>query len=147
MKVTGRVVSGSRLGRELGYPTANIAVGADCEAADGVYAAWVEIDGRRHGAMVNLGVKPTFSGARDVSGESAGVGEGGVSGEGDRGVGGADRILEIHVMDFDGDLYGRELTVELSEYIRPERRFPSPSALRHQITQDEKTIKNILRCI
>jgi riboflavin kinase/FMN adenylyltransferase len=129
MKVSGCVVAGSRLGRELGYPTANIAVGADFEAADGVYAAWVEIDGRRRGAMVNLGVKPTFSGG--------GAGHGG----------GGERVLEIHVFDFEGDLYGRELTVELLDFIRPERRFATAEDLRGQIAQDEKTIKNILKCI
>jgi riboflavin kinase/FMN adenylyltransferase len=119
MKITGRVVSGSRLGRTLGYPTANLAVGPDVEAPDGVYAAWVWLGEKRYGAMANLGVKPTFS-------------EGG------------DRFLELHLLDFDGDLYGQTLTVELHGFIRPEKKFPTPAALRTQIAKDEKQIRNTL---
>ncbi len=123
MKIRGTVVKGDGRGRALGYPTANIVVGTDFDAADGVYAALVEIEGeRRYGAMANLGVKPTFSG-------------------------GGKRILELHLFDFNGDLYGRELTAELRDFIRPEQRFASPEALRTQIAKDEETIKNILKCI
>ncbi len=123
IRITGRVIEGSKVGRELGYPTANIAVPASLAAADGVYAATVELDGQRWGAMANLGVKPTFS-----NGEVA-------------------RVLELHLFDFEGDLYGRELTAELREFIRPERRFPTPEALRVQISEDETIVKNILKCI
>ncbi len=124
MKIRGTVVEGDGRGRTLGYPTANVAVDADADAADGVYAALVEIEGgnRRYGAMANLGVKPTFSG-------------------------GGKRILELHLFDFNGDLYGRELTAELRDFIRPEQRFPTPEALRTQIAKDEEIIKNILKCI
>jgi riboflavin kinase/FMN adenylyltransferase len=121
MKITGRVVRGERLGRTLGYPTANIAVDGGLAAANGVYAARVEVDGRRYGAMANLGVKPTFS---EV--------EGG-------------RVLELHLFDFTGDIYGRELTAELIEFIRTEKKFPTPAALRSQIAIDQTKIKKILR--
>ena len=121
MIIRGRVVEGSKVGRVLGYPTANIAVDAGLDSADGVYAAWVSVDGRQYGAMANLGVKPTFS------------------------DGGA-RVLELHLFDFEGDLYGADLTVELIRFIRPERRFPTPEALRFQIAEDEKQIKNLLKC-
>ncbi len=121
MKIHGTVVKGDGRGRTLGYPTANVAVDAGLDAADGVYAALVEIEGSegRYGAMANLGVKPTFS-AGDA------------------------RVLELHLFDFQGDLYGRELTAELCEFIRPEQRFATPEALRTQIAKDEETIKNIL---
>lgn len=141
IKITGRVVHGNKIGRGLGYPTANIPVAADLDIADGVYAARVWLDGgkyndskhndsehndgepgKRYGAMANLGVKPTFS---------------------DNGR----RILELHLFDFKGNLYGLELTAELMEFIRPEQRFESPDALRTQIAKDEKQIKHILKCI
>ena len=107
----------------MGYPTANIAVPDGFEAANGVYAARVHIDGDKvlRDAMANLGVKPTF--------------------------GGSGRILELHLFGFDGDLYGRELTIELAEFIRPEQKFSTPGELRAQIGKDEKHIKQILKCI
>ncbi len=127
MKVSGKVVEGSRLGRTLGYPTANIAVSGSLNAASGVYAARVWIDGdneaRTYGAMANLGVKPTFGERNDR------------------------RILELHLFDFEGDLYGRRLSVELVRFIRPEQKFATPEALRLQIGKDETNIKIILECI
>jgi riboflavin kinase/FMN adenylyltransferase len=82
----------------------------------------VEIDGRRYGAMANLGVKPTFSDGR------------------------GGRFLELHLFDFAGDLYDRDLTVELGQYLRPEKKFPTPTALQTQIKRDESEIKKILKC-
>jgi FAD synthase len=110
----------------LGYPTANVSVDAGLDVANGVYAATVDVDGRSYKAVANLGVKPTFrrEDAQD-----------------------AQRLLELHLLDFEGDLYGRTITAELLEYIRPERRFASPEALKAQIATDEKIIKNILKCI
>ncbi len=118
--IIGKVIKGDGRGRTLGYPTANIAVPDGFAAANGVYAASVEVDGARYGAMVNLGIKPTF--------------------------GGCGRVLELHLFDFSGDLYGREVTVELVEYIRPEQKFPTPDALRAQIEKDKIKIENILKC-
>jgi riboflavin kinase/FMN adenylyltransferase len=124
MKIIGRVVDGNKVGRTLGYPTANIAVDGPASvalenAADGVYAARVSHDGRCWNAMANLGIKPTFPGS--------------------------ERILELHILDFEGDLYGEELEVELVEFIRPERRFASSEALRTQIAQDKLKIETTLR--
>ncbi len=119
MKISGRVAEGSRIGRGLGYPTANLPVGDDVAAADGVYAAVVEYGGQRYGAMANLGVKPTFPG-------------------------GTGRVLELHLLDFSGDLYGENLTAELLEFIRPERKFASPEELRAQIKKDKELIIKIL---
>ncbi len=145
MKIVGRVVAGSKIGRTLGYPTANLAVPAGFDAVDGVYAARVRVikrdvdrvasDGaggvddsgaeRFYDAMANLGVKPTFS---KKDGNEA-------------------RILELHLFGFEGELYGRELTAELRDFIRPEQRFATPTALRTRIAKDEKLIKKILKCI
>jgi adenosylhomocysteinase len=115
-------VGGAKVGRTLGFPTANIAVDESFEAPDGVYAARVEVDGSHWNAMANLGVRPTFEG------------------EG-RGENPSRRLLEIHLFDYSGDLYGRELTVELGQHIRPERRFENSDALRAQIAKDEEIIR------
>ncbi len=119
MKIVGRVTEGSRIGRGLGYPTANLPVGRDIAAADGVYAAAVEYGGRRYGAMAYLGVKPTFPGGG--------------------------RVLELHLLDFTGDLYGENLEAELLEFIRPDRKFASPEQLRAQIEKDKEQIIEILK--
>jgi riboflavin kinase/FMN adenylyltransferase len=101
----------------LGYPTANISVDGIIErAVDGVYAATVNVDGRQYRAVANLGVKPTFS-------------DGGT------------RVLELHLIDFSGDLYGRTLTAELVKFIRPEQKFSSPEALRAQIALDKREVE------
>ncbi len=125
MKITGTVVKGDGRGRELGWPTANIAVGAECTAPNGVYAAKVLIEGSQtcRGAMANLGVKPTF---------------GGEAGE---------RVLELHLFDYRGNLYGRRVQAELVAHIRPEQKFTTPEALARQIAKDEIIVKNILECL
>ncbi len=112
--VEGVVEHGRRLGRELGFPTANIAVGEAFEAEDGVYRSRVAIDGRTYDAMSNLGTNPS--------------------------VGGAERRLETHIFGFAGELYGRTIRVELLERIRGERRFASVEELRRQIERDKAYI-------
>jgi riboflavin kinase/FMN adenylyltransferase len=124
MKIQGEVIKGRKIGRTLGYPTANIAPDGEAGAAladtpSGVYAARVSYGGKSYGAMANLGVKPTFAGLDE-------------------------RVLELHLFDFTGDLYGENLEVELTEFIRSERRFTSLEELRDQIGKDEKTIRLIL---
>lgn len=120
------------MGRRLGYPTANIAVDPSLDVPSGVYAAIVTLgnddETLRYGAMANLGVRPTFT-------------------DGEQDEQSTQRLLELHLFDFEGDLYGRELTAELVEFIRPEQKFENPDALRSQIEKDEKTAKNILKCI
>ena len=119
---TGRVIegvvrSGRRLGRELGFPTANLDVPRDLELEDGVYRSRVRVGGRTYEAMSNLGCNPS--------------------------VGGAERRLETHLFDFAGDLYGRRLRVELLDRIRGERRFASVEELRAQIARDKTHIQNL----
>ncbi len=124
MKVRGTVVRGDGRGRTLGYATANVAVPDTLTAASGVYAAFVEFDdgGKRYPALANLGVKPTFSEELEEN----------------------TRILELHLLDFEGDLYGRELTAELVEFIRHEQKFPTTEALLAQISKDEKIVRGCL---
>jgi len=125
LKLTGRVACGRGIGRRLGYATANLVVkGALAAARDGVYAAWVmraaEGAGRRYGAMANLGVRPTFDD-------------------------GGGRTLEVHLFDFKGDLYGERLTVELVDFIRPERKFSSTDDLAAQIAKDAPAARRALK--
>ena len=112
--IEGVVEHGRRLGRELGFPTANMAVPDSVTAADGVYYSRVEVDGTRYDAMSNLGSNPS--------------------------VGGAVRHLETHIFGFGGSLYGRTLRVELVRKIRDERRFATIGELRAQIARDKEYI-------
>ena len=114
MTIEGVVEHGRRLGRELGFPTANMAVPDSVTAADGVYYSRAEVDGTLYDAMSNLGSNPS--------------------------VGGAVRHLETHIFGFGGSLYGRTLRVELVRKIRDERRFATIGELRAQIARDKEYI-------
>ena len=115
--IEGVVEHGRRLGRELGFPTANLAVPETVTAADGVYRSRAEVGGRTYDAMSNLGSNPS--------------------------VGGTERRLETHIFDFEGLLYGRLLRVELLEKIRDERKFDTVEDLRMQIEKDKAYIRGL----
>jgi riboflavin kinase/FMN adenylyltransferase len=108
--VAGEVVTGAMRGRTLGFPTANVRPDHPILLKVGVYACRVQADGVEHGAVVNVGVRPTF-------GENA-------------------LAIEAHLFDFAGDLYGRHLRVAFVSRVRDERRFESVDALRAQIAAD-----------
>lgn len=112
--IEGIVEHGRRLGRELGFPTANLPVPDAVDAADGVYRSRALVDGKRYDAMSNLGRNPS--------------------------VGGTQRRLETHLFGFEGSLYGLAMRVELLERIRDERTFPTIEALREQIARDKEYI-------
>ena len=103
---TALVVGGDRKGRTLGFPTANLRLHDEQQVpAHGIYAVWARIAGEatwRMGAM-SVGVRPTF--------------------------GGGLRTLEVFLLDFESDLYGRDLTVEFAAWLRPEQAFPGPEEL------------------
>ncbi len=115
MEIRGVVDEGRKLGRRLGFPTANIPVGKEIDTPNGVYAIRTRIDGKSYSGMANLGVRPSVE-------------------ENGR------RKLEIHLFDYDGDLYGRQITVEMLRLIRPERKFASTEALKQQIEKDKEEI-------
>jgi riboflavin kinase/FMN adenylyltransferase len=117
--IHGRIVRGEGRGRQLGYPTANLALRDRSKLLppDGVYAAWVHLPDPR-AAVVNLGVRPTFNG------RSHG--------------------LEAHVLDYEGDLYGKRVTMELTRRIRNERKFENGNALVEQIKNDRQTAQALL---
>ena len=130
--VVGEVVHGRRLGRELGFPTANIGVPADCTAPDGVYRSRVTVDGVQYEAMSNLGCNPSVGGGRRHL-ETHLFGFGGACGAEDARNGGDSR-------NFSSSLYGRILQVELLIKIRDERTFATVEELRRQLEQDRQTV-------
>ncbi|MBO5813113.1 MAG: riboflavin kinase [Alistipes sp.] len=114
--IEGEVIHGAKLGRRMGFPTANMEVsGADIE--NGVYLSRVEIEGREYKAMSNVGVRPS--------------------------VDGKCRLLETHIFDFQGDLYGQTLSVHLIRKIRDEKRFGSVEELRQQLESDFEQIRSL----
>ena len=117
--LVGPVIHGDARGHTIGFPTANLHVPERMAIpADGVYAVWVERSGRRHPAVVNIGVRPTF----------------GVSA----------RTIEAHLIDFDDDLYGESITLHFVDRIREERRFEGVDELTTQIAADRETAARIL---
>ncbi len=116
--VSGRVISGQRLGRTLGAPTANIALEPTNRLAYGIYAVMARVEGRVFPGVASFGVRPTLdSGAP---------------------------LLEVHLLDFDGDLYGREMEVEFIERIRDERKFDSVPLLVAEMERDKERARAIL---
>jgi riboflavin kinase/FMN adenylyltransferase len=121
-EVRGVVAHGDARGRELGYPTANVMVPPErCLPADGIYAGWFRgDDGVDRPAAISLGRRPTFYEHADHS------------------------LLEAHLLDFDGDLYGQEASVRFAERLRGEERFDSVDALVAQIGRDVDAVRKAL---
>ena len=106
----GRVVYGQQIGRRIGVPTANIRLQRYKAALEGIFAATVDGLGATRQGAASIGVRPT--------------------------VGGKESLLEVHILDFDENIYGRLLTVTLQWKIRAERRFPSLQAMQQEIERD-----------
>ncbi|MFK7800797.1 MAG: bifunctional riboflavin kinase/FAD synthetase [Anaerolineae bacterium] len=119
--LSGEVIVGDQRGRTIGFPTANLDVWEEkVIPANGVYATWVILpDGSRRISATNVGVRPT------VDGQSV--------------------RIEAHLIDFTGDLYGQELTLEFVERIRGEKRFSGLEELKNQINVDVEMIRKILQ--
>lgn len=118
--LSGKVVSGRQLGRTIGVPTANILIPDGVVVPKlGVYACSCDLDGREYIAVTNIGSRPTVEG-HQVRAES-------------------------WILDFDGDLYGKEITLQFHKFLRPEQKFADLEELRRQIQQDAAQAKNLLR--
>jgi riboflavin kinase/FMN adenylyltransferase len=114
--ISGKVVHGAARGRQLGFPTANIHMWHERPALTGVYA--VKLDGLN--SVANLGVRPTIAGVPKL-------------------------FLEVHVLDFNGDLYGQHVHVEFLQKIREEQKFESLDALKAQIARDITVARNYFK--
>ncbi len=121
-EVRGKVVLGDQRGRLLGFPTANVEVpNAMCLPADGVYAGWYERpSGEHHPCAINLGRRPTFYEHADHS------------------------LLEAHVLDFTGDLYGEPAKVRFGHFLRSERKFDGIDAIKAQLAHDVEHARALL---
>lgn len=117
--LTGPVIHGHQLGRQLGFPTANLAL-PDALAVPkfGVYACIARVAGESYPAVTNIGVRPT------------------VSGEG--------ITVEPWLLDYQGDLYGRELTLEFHAFLRPEQKFGDLSALKAAVLENARQTRDLL---
>ena len=114
--VFGRVEPGRRLGQRLGFPTANVACHGYQLPPDGVYAGNVRIGDKAFRGIINLGLRPTAGGS-------------------------AGRVLEVHLFDFDGDLYGIDVEVEFLRFVRHEQKFGSFEELKAQIARDVASVR------
>ena len=115
----GRVIHGDQRGRTIGFPTANLAI-PDKRAMlpNGAYGVYVLMNGEKHKGIANVGNNPTFEGCN--------------------------RRLEVHVLDFKGDLYNKPLTVQFVKKLRDEKKFSGIEALVKQLRADEEKARQIL---
>ena len=117
--LTGQVVEGERRGRMLGFPTANLLLESNLVIpADGIYATWGTVEGQRHQAATCIGVRPTFGPGK--------------------------RTVEAYILDFEGDLYGKPVTLEFASRLREERAFSSADALIKQMELDVEQARAVL---
>ncbi len=117
--LSGRVVVGDQRGRTLGFPTANIDIYPGLLwPGDGIYATWAHIGGKRHLSATSIGVRPTF--------------------------GLTQRLVEVYVMDFSGDLYGQQMTVEFVDKVRNQETFADIDVLIARIEQDVADSRDVL---
>lgn len=119
--LNGTVVHGDKRGHKLGYPTANIKSDHKNKVLpkNGVYAVWVRVEGKYHGAMLNIGHRPTFKGT--------------------------EKRIEAFIFDFNKNVYGKRIQVQFTERIRDEMIFHSIEKLKKQLEKDQKTAERILK--
>jgi riboflavin kinase / FMN adenylyltransferase len=118
--LTSQVEEGDKIGRTIGFPTANLSLPAPHKLipTSGVYAVWGLSEGKRFPGMMNIGTRPTIDGK--------------------------DLRLEVHLLNFEGDLYGKQLTVEFVEHLRHERQFKNLEELKEQLSKDRSETERAL---
>ncbi|HZX74590.1 MAG TPA: riboflavin biosynthesis protein RibF, partial [Cyclobacteriaceae bacterium] len=121
--LTGQVVQGDKLGRELGYPTANIEVDSRYKLipADGIYAVTVGYENKALKGMLYIGPRPTVNGTQ--------------------------RVIEVNLFDFDKDIYGDRITVHFHQLLRGDQKFDTLDALKQQLHRDKADTLKILETI
>lgn len=117
--ILGTVTGGERLGKKIGFPTANLSAHSEQFPPNGVYFAEAWLEGVLLHGVVNLGYRPTVS------------------------TGKPERILEIHLLDFDRDIYGKDLEICFVKYLRPEKKFESVDTLVRQIEVDVRQAREL----
>ena len=117
--ILGTVDSGQQLGRQLGFPTANLRAHNEQFPPNGVYAVVAWHADRQFGGVVNIGVRPTIQSAT------------------------GERLLELHLFDFDQDIYGEDVEVQFLRFLRPEQKFSDIEELRRQIAKDVSLARDV----
>ena len=117
--ILGTVTRGDQLGKKIGFPTANLSAHSEQFPPNGVYLAEAWFEGVLYHGVVNLGYRPTVTGSK------------------------SQRLLEIHLLDFERDIYGEDLEVRFVRYLRPERKFDSVEALARQIDVDVRQAREL----
>jgi len=119
--ISGKIVEGFKVGRTIGFPTANIQIWEDYKVipAFGVYAVYVHIEGERYQGMLYIGKRPTLHNGDNIS-------------------------LEVNIFDFDGNLYNKTLTAEFIDFIRPDEKFRNIDILKAQILKDKESVQKVL---
>ncbi len=119
--LAGTVVEGAGRGRSLGFPTANLRIWQErAFPGPGVYACFARLSEERYKAVANIGVRPTFEQRCETP------------------------VVEAHLLDYEGDIYGKELSLAFVSRLRDERRFPGPEALLEQIQKDARRAREVL---
>jgi riboflavin kinase / FMN adenylyltransferase len=109
--ILGTVEAGAHVGHQLGFPTANLSAHSEQFPPDGVYVAEAGIDNKIYRGVINLGLRPTVSDKKE-------------------------RVLEVHLLDFDREIYGKDVEVRFVRYLRSEQKFENVAALTSQIARD-----------
>lgn len=116
----GNVVAGDRVGRTIGFPTANIELVEKEKLipCEGVYAVSVNLDGKKYTGMLYIGRRPTLSSQGEIR-------------------------IEVHILDFNEDIYGKRIRVELIDFLRADRFFPNLNELQKQLEKDKESIRRL----
>jgi len=117
--ILGTVVRGENLGKKIGFPTANLSAHSEQFPPNGVYFAQATLNGATYPGVVNLGYRPTVSTSK------------------------TERVLEIHLLDFDHEIYGKDVEVRFIRYLRPEQKFENVDALVRQIELDVQQARQL----
>ena len=117
--ILGTVREGSKLGRQLGFPTANLSAHSEQFPPDGVYFVEAWLEGVLHHGVVNVGFRPTVSDEK------------------------AQRMIEVHLLDFHREIYGADIEIKFVQFLRPEKKFDSVEALGKQIAADVKKAREL----
>lgn len=120
--LSGKIIEGYKVGRTIGFPTANVEVWERYKVipAFGVYAVHVYLDGEKHAGMLYIGKRPTLHNGENIS-------------------------IEVNIFDFEGDLYNKSLSAEFLEFVRHDEKFPDIESLRAQLFRDKETVLKVVQ--
>lgn len=119
LTITGKVIEGNKIGTSIGYPTANVSIDPMINIIDGVYFVKLIVDNYNYKGVANVGIRPTVTN-------------------------GEQRLLEVHIFDYKGEIYGKVISIKLVEFIREEKTFDSIEDMKYAIDEDVKHVQSII---